>query len=157
MKSLHNASTPPTAGNAEVALERLFELAVVLGEFMERGLVERGLTRARARVIWQLHREGPVTQRALAEALGVTPRNITGLVDALTDDGFVVRGPHPSDRRASLISLTDKGSSVAAALRDEEQAFARLLFEGVPPEDLTAFLATLDHVLEWLRGPDGPP
>ncbi len=41
-----------------------------------------------------------MTQRALADALQVTPRNVTGLVDALADSGFVERAPHPTDRRA---------------------------------------------------------
>jgi len=90
---------------------------------MERGLVERGLTRARARVIWQLYHHGSVTQRELAQALGVTPRNVTGLIDVLAEDGFVARGPHPTDRRATVVTLTEKGSSVAATLHAEEQAF----------------------------------
>jgi DNA-binding MarR family transcriptional regulator len=49
---------------------------------LEKGLVERGLTRARAAVIWWLHERGPVTQRTLSEALRVSPRNVTGLLDA---------------------------------------------------------------------------
>jgi DNA-binding MarR family transcriptional regulator len=125
---------------------------VVLGEFMERGLVERGLTRARVRVIWQLFHHGSVTQRELAQALGVTPRNVTGLIDVLAEDGFVARGPHPTDRRATIVTLTEKGSSVAATLHEEEQAFARMMFEHLSGEELSNFVATLDQVLKWLRG-----
>ena len=44
--------------SATGALERLFELAVVLAEAMDRGLAERGLTRARAEVLWRLGRNG---------------------------------------------------------------------------------------------------
>jgi hypothetical protein len=49
---------------------RLFELTVRLGEEMEKGLVERGLTRARAAVIWQLHQRGPVTSGPSARPCG---------------------------------------------------------------------------------------
>ncbi|HEV3399799.1 MAG TPA: MarR family transcriptional regulator, partial [Actinomycetes bacterium] len=90
---------------------RLFQLTVRLGEEMEKGLVERGLTRARAAVIWQLHQQGPVTQRTLSQALRVSPRNITGLLDALEAGGYVARGRHPTDRRATLVSLTDEGAA----------------------------------------------
>jgi DNA-binding MarR family transcriptional regulator len=86
---------------ARGTLDRILELAVLLGDDMDRDLARRGLTGSRAHLVWELHRHGPSTQRTLAEALGVTPRAITGLVDALTDGGFVTREPHPSDRRAT--------------------------------------------------------
>ena len=54
-----------------------------MSEAMERDLAERGLTRARATMITYLHRLGPMRQRELAEALRVSPRNVTGLVDGL--------------------------------------------------------------------------
>ena len=45
----------------------------------------------------------------LSEALGVTARNVTTLVDALEDEQLVKRLAHPTDRRATLIELTPKG------------------------------------------------
>jgi DNA-binding MarR family transcriptional regulator len=47
-----------------------------------------------------------MTQRQLSEALQCSPRNVTGLVDALGSDGLAERGAHPTDRRASLVALT---------------------------------------------------
>jgi DNA-binding MarR family transcriptional regulator len=129
------------------ALEKLFALAVVTHQYMEQGMAVRGLTRARATVLWNLHQDGPMTQRALAEAIGVTPRNVTGLVDALESDGFVTRGAHPSDRRATLVSLTDKGAAVMNGLRGEYDQGAARLFEGVAAADLEGFVATVDHLL----------
>lgn len=80
------------------ALKRLFALAVLTSELMERGMLARGLTRAQASVLWALHQRGLITQRELADLIGVTPCNITGLVDALKGDGFAELGPHPTDR-----------------------------------------------------------
>ena len=80
--------------------------------------------------MWLLHQHGPSTQRELAEALGVSARNVTGLVDALVETGFVTRGPHPTDRRATLVSLTAHGAEVADRTgRRAGRAFARPLFE----------------------------
>ena len=137
--------------SATGALERLFELAVVLAEAMERGLAERGLTRARAEVLWRLGRQGPLTQRQLSQALQCTPRNVTGLVDALEADGFVRRGAHPTDRRATLVELTEQGRSAAAAMDAGYQQLAALLFADLTDADLTSFVATLDRVLSRLR------
>jgi DNA-binding MarR family transcriptional regulator len=158
MNYIHDEATLPSPAHAGIALERLFELAAVLGEFMERGLVERGADPgARQGDLAALPpRFGHPAQ--LAQALGVTPRNVTGLIDVLAEDGFVARGPHPSDRRATVVTLTEKGSSVAATLHAEEQAFARMMFGEVPAKDLSNFVATLDHVLGWLcgAGPTSP-
>lgn len=93
-------------------LDRVLELAVLLNDDMERDLARRGLTGSRAHLVWELNRHGPSTQQALAEALGVTPRAVTGLVDALADAGFVTREPHPGDRRATLVTFTNTQRSI---------------------------------------------
>jgi DNA-binding MarR family transcriptional regulator len=151
VKQLHNdVDTESTV--AHEALMRLFQLTVVLGEEMEKGLVERGLTRARAAVIWQLHQQSPVTQRTLSQALRVSPRNVTGLLDALEAGGYVTRGRHPTDRRATLVSLTEQGAAAAARLHADYQMGARVLLGGVSAADLATFVGVLDHVLDRLRG-----
>jgi DNA-binding MarR family transcriptional regulator len=143
--------TAPSAGDA---LARLFELTILLSDAMGQGLVERGLTRARATVIWQLHHQGPVTQRELSQALGTTPRNVTGLLDALEADGFVARERHPTDRRAIVVALTDRGRRASAMLHAEQQECASMLFGHIAPEELGAFVASLDRVLDTLRTAD---
>jgi DNA-binding MarR family transcriptional regulator len=140
VKSLHNQ-----------AIGRLFELTVVLGSLMERGLAERGLTRPRATVLWHLQQVGPVLQRELSQLLGVTPRNVTALVDALEAAGLVSREPHPRDRRATLVTLTERGHATAASLDADREAFAALLFDGVRRAELESFLATFETVLERLH------
>ena len=149
MKSLHGM--PEGTASASVSLDRLFELAEVLGAMMARGVAERGLTTARAGLLWALLHEGPVTQRALAARLGVTPRNVTGLLDALQADGLVAREAHPTDRRATLVSLTEKGRTVMAALRGGRNSMAAELFGDMPAAQLDAFQGGLEVVIERLR------
>lgn len=133
------------------AFERLFELAIVLGDAMERGLSERGLTRARAELLWRLHHQGPMTQRELSEALRCSPRNVTGLLDGLQADRFVARSPHPTDRRATVVTLTEQGSTTLARLNAEYQRGASDLFVDISAPDLHTFLNTLDQLLARLR------
>lgn len=49
------------------------------------------------------------TSGELAEHLGVTKQAASQLVDELEHKGYVVRGPHPRDARARLLTLTDRG------------------------------------------------
>ncbi|MEO5876292.1 MAG: MarR family transcriptional regulator [Streptosporangiaceae bacterium] len=129
----------------------MFELAVMTSEFMERGMAERGLSRARTSVLWALHQLGPVTQRELADVIGVTPRNITGLVDALEEDGFAARGKHPTDRRATLVALTAKGAETMTALSEEYRVGYTWLFDEIPAEDITAFISVACTVMDRIR------
>ncbi|WP_218001271.1 MarR family winged helix-turn-helix transcriptional regulator [Nocardia thailandica] len=150
MKSLHDNADRQAAASA--ATDKLFELTEVLGAMMERGMAERGLTQARARLLWQLHHHGPLTQRALADLLGVTPRNVTGLLDGLATDGYIERRPHPSDRRPTLVTLTHHGATFAETLRTQRNEMAAALLDGLTRDQVQSFFQTLDVVVGRLHG-----
>jgi DNA-binding MarR family transcriptional regulator len=133
------------------ALDRVLELTVLINDDMNQSLAKDGLTTARAHVLWVLAEHGPTTQRVLAEALAVTPRTVTSLVDAMTDAGLVTREPHPTDRRATLVTPTRRGARLAAAMKRDQDVFARLLFEGMPARRFDALVAGLDELLARLR------
>ena len=141
----------PTMKDRIAALDRVLEVAVLVNADMGRGLDERGLTVSRTHLLWELQQRGPSTQRELADALRVSPRNITGLVDALVATGFVVREPHPTDRRATLVHFTDQGADVVRTLEREQQEFAKLLFKGMSAAEFTGCVQGLDVVLHRLR------
>jgi DNA-binding MarR family transcriptional regulator len=132
-------------------LDRLLAVVMLLHRDATRTLARLGLTLPRTHVVWLLHNRGPMTQSALAEAIEVTPRNITGLVDGLVETGFVTREPHPGDRRATLVSLTDHGRSVLADMDRSHDEAAELLFGGMSEPDFRAFAAGLEHVFGRLK------
>ena len=140
---------PPS--EPERALDRIFELVVLLGEDMTRALARDDLTVARATLLWELRGRGPSTQRALADGLKVSARNVTGLVDALVATGFVVRRPHPTDRRATLVDLTEQGSRAVAAMEQGKRELAAVLFADMPAGRLACLEEGLDDVLDRLR------
>lgn len=129
-------------------LDKVFELASLLGDLMQTTLTERGLTTARAEVLLVLHHHGrPMVQRELSQALHCTPRHVTALVDALQANGWVTRGPHPTDRRATLVALTDQGTTAADRMDTERYDAAHALLGHLPAADLAGFVAVADHVL----------
>lgn len=137
--------------NHESALDQVLELALLVDADMTRGLAEQGLTPSRAHLLWELQQRGPSTQRDLAEALGVSARNVTGLVDALVDTGFVERTPHPADRRATLVAFTLHGATVAAGMAEGKEQFAELLFARMSDRRFAGLTAGLADVLTTLR------
>ena len=156
MNDIHNLEAIDCAAFPG-SLERVFAFAVTVDQYMQAGLAARGLSRARATVIWQLRRQGPTTQQQLARTIGVTARNITALVDGLAEAGFVRRDPHPDDRRAVLVRLTDDGLAVTDRLTADYESAAARLFTGLPAEQVQQFLTMLGTVGDRLSalGPQG--
>jgi DNA-binding MarR family transcriptional regulator len=136
----------------EATLDRILELTVLLGRDMADFLAREGLTESRVHLLWQLQQRGPCTQATLAADLHVTPRTITALIDGLVATGFVTREPHPSDRRATLVTFTERGHTTAQALLDDHRRLARQLFADMPDDAFDRFDAGLLHVLTRLRG-----
>lgn len=128
-------------------LDKLLHLSSLMSSDLSRFEQESGLTAARIHLLWTLGHSGPSTQQALATALEVTPRNVTGLVDGLVASGHVTREPHPTDRRATLVTPTELGERTIRELRDSHADLARQLFGGVPDRRLAAFESTLDETI----------
>jgi DNA-binding MarR family transcriptional regulator len=133
------------------ALDQLLELAILMNADMTQSLAKDGLTVARAHLLWELHQCGPSTQRVLAQALDVSPRNVTGLVDGLVATGFVARQPHPTDRRATLVSFTEQGARTVKEMDNGHKQLAESLFSEIPDKQFDALVEGLDVVLAQLR------
>jgi DNA-binding MarR family transcriptional regulator len=106
-----------------------------------------GINFARLQLLRALHCGGPAIMRDLGTQLGATPRNMTALVDALEEAQLVVRRPHPTDRRATLIELSPLGAREA-----EEGLGPRLdvmseIFASLSPAERDQFSATMNKLM----------
>ena len=132
-------------------LDRLLEVSELFQKDMANAFAGTPLTPARTRLLWELAATGPSTQHALADRLEVSPRNITGLVDALEAGGYVTRAQHPNDRRAIIVSLA---ASAEAFMHDMQRDHAELsaeLLGAVAPEDRDALLRGIEAITGRLR------
>lgn len=148
MKYHHYMAVPKKYG---AALDQVLELTVLLNNDMTQSLARDGLTGSRAHLLWELNQRGPSTQRVLADALDVSARNITGLVDGLVATGFVTREPHPTDRRATLVSFTEHGAAVTREMEEGHRELAGQLFADMPAAQFDCFGRGLVDVLDRLR------
>jgi DNA-binding MarR family transcriptional regulator len=140
-----------------VAFAKAFELAERIGGLLRDGLAERGLTPARAGLLLVLHdTDRPLVQRELAQHLDCTPRHVTALVDVLERDGFVGRTGHPTDRRATLVQLTDRGRDAAEWMTTERRTAAQELLGDLAPAQLAGFVAVADRLIAGLAASRTP-
>ena len=79
----------------------------------------------------------------LSEELGVTPRNITALVDALEEEDMVRRRPHPTDRRATFVELTAEGAQLCRGAFTEHVGAVSELFNDLSVADQEALVRLL--------------
>ncbi|MBT2483788.1 MULTISPECIES: MarR family winged helix-turn-helix transcriptional regulator [unclassified Microbacterium] len=119
-------------------LDRLLQIGDLFQRDMARAFEGTGLTTARVHLLWMLQHAGPSTQQTLARLCEVTPRNITGLVDALEQSGHVRRNPHPTDRRAVLVELTDSAAEIMTRMQREHAELNDTLRASVDPDDRAA-------------------
>lgn len=109
------------------------------------------------------HRQGPagtcrhgggsasLRVKDLAEALRIAPRSATEVVDLLEQKGLVERVPDPSDRRATLVALTPRGTGLRERVREDRRRESEEYFSRLATEDRVE----LERLLRLLTA-DGP-
>ncbi|WP_420750426.1 MarR family winged helix-turn-helix transcriptional regulator [Rhodococcus sp. O3] len=111
---------------------------------VEEVLKPFGLTFARYELLTLLHftRQGALPMAKASARLQVHPTSVTNAVDRLESAGLVRRTPHPSDRRATLVELTDDGRALAIAATEKlnTEVFSR---PGIPDDQLEPLLRIL--------------
>jgi DNA-binding MarR family transcriptional regulator len=110
---------------------------------------------ARLRLLYELHCNGPQRMTDLADSLGVTPRNVTALVDALEADDMVRRGGHATDRRVTVIEITGGSTTVEKQMEALRREIGSL-FDGISAADRAAFERVLSKIEARLEPRDVP-
>ncbi|NUP00302.1 MAG: MarR family transcriptional regulator [Nonomuraea sp.] len=99
----------------------------------------RGLSSGAMDILLRLSTaDGGVSIGELAQAAGVSSRNVTGLVDTLERDGLARRVQDSRDRRSVLAEITPDGRAWIEAFRKPSQMAMRALFHGFSDAELTA-------------------
>lgn len=114
-------------------------------------LQDCGLTYARMRLLGTLHCNGPQIMSDISDCLGVTRRNVTALVDALEEESLVRRVPHPTDRRATVIELTEQGEEKANSMYSGYREAVSELFVGLSEDERHELIRLLGSLREALR------
>ena len=115
---------------------------------VEAELRPLGLTFARYEVLMllQFSRLGALPVSKIGNRLQVHPTTVTNSVDRLEAGGLVVRQAHPSDRRITLVELTDLGRRTADnATRALNRVFATPGLSAAKTRRLVGLLTELRH------------
>ena len=90
--------------------------------------------------------EDGVRQKALVEELDISPAAVSELVSKLEKDEYVTREVDQSDKRATLIKLTDLGKARAAELADERNERFSKAFTALTDKEKDQLLKLLEKL-----------
>ncbi|MEV6218262.1 MarR family transcriptional regulator [Nocardia sp. NPDC051833] len=111
--------------------ELLMQVARTLRRRWAAAYAPMGLTPHQARALRVAGEHDGLRLSAVAEALRISPRSATEVVDVLERADLVTRRPDPTDRRATLVAVTALGARTldtlsAARTKEADDFFARL-------------------------------
>jgi DNA-binding MarR family transcriptional regulator len=119
----------------ETLAEAFWSAARRLRHLTHDTVVPFGITPGQARALSVLRRHGEMRLSDLADHLRIVPRSTTEVIDALQAQGLVERSPDPADRRATLVTLTAAGTSIAEGVRAARAAEADAFFGRISDAD----------------------
>jgi len=147
--------TDPTTPSAPTFMDPAMMPWVLVSELywmsyklLERRMYELGVSASQARVLAVLHHAGaPMKPSAVALVLFQETQSITGIVNRIESNGWVVRTPDPDDRRAIGLALTDAGRAVAQqVIGISEKLYSELFDAALSDADRRAVVNALRKV-----------
>lgn len=92
------------------------------------------LSGARLRLLMEVWKAERMRMNELAAVMDLKPRTITDFVNALEEDGLIQRTGDPTDRRATILSLTDKAKPHIRTIRSISAEISEKLMEKLTVE-----------------------
>lgn len=115
--------------------------------FMDR-IAALGLAPQHAGILRILRMCPGLSQRALAERLGMLPSRLVAVMDELEEKGLVERRQDPEDRRTHALFMTDAGTQVSQAISEIGQAHEVAFCAGLSADEKAQLTKLLSKIAE---------
>ena len=136
------------------AARQLLALFPVMGQVWATAVREGGGgSLGRFKTLGILESRGPVRAGELASLCGTTPSAMTDVIEGLVAEGHVRRIDDPSDRRAVVVELTDKGHAERERVGELMTTAMVRVFDGVGAEQKTRLRTAIADLNEILVSP----
>lgn len=124
-------------------LTAVTRLGVVQTRAIAHAARDAGISSTSYAILVEVAHDGWVTNGQIARRLAMSTGGVTPALDRLERGGLLQRKPNPSDRRSSIVSVTDRGHEALRELGDAVAAHLRAVIDELDP-------ATRDVVLRFL-------
>lgn len=110
-----------------------------LSRYYNQQLASKDLSVTKAMLLIELPEKGARNPRTLAHNLNLENSSMSGLLDRMEKQGLLKRQRDPGDRRAILISLTERGRQAREEIKASVEALDLKMQELLSVEDIRNF------------------
>lgn len=108
------------------------QLAKTFSKALNKRAAALGFSQGQFPILLELWNEDGLTQRQLLDRVDVEQATLANTLARMERDGLIVRKPHPRDRRAQVIELTERArelelQAISASRATDETVLAGLL------------------------------
>lgn len=111
-------------------------------------LSQEGITLRQWEVLAWLSCNGCGSQAQLADALGIEPHTLAGVLNRMVRDGFLERKSCDRDRRKNLIRPTPRAESIWSRVTHRCHLVRDQALQGIPAEELETFRRVCERIRE---------
>lgn len=116
----------------------------IIAEAMENEFRPYHMTRSQWIALHYIFNNDHITQRKLAEKMGIKEPSVVRLLQKLELDGLLYRSVSSEDKRIKQLELSVKGSEVYHELLPIAEKFMNNVIEGISEEDLQTFMKVME-------------
>lgn len=124
-------------------------LSHTLKKRMNANMQSLGLTGVQSRIMHYILvkcADGPVFQRDVESAFGMSRSTATGILQLMEKNGLILRKSVASDARLKSLVPTDKAAHLDAQIGESLRQTEQRLTEGLSDEQIAQFLETVAHM-----------
>ena len=118
-----------------------------LADSLEKRMNHYNITRSQWIALYYIKNNNMITQKQLADKMSLKEPSVVRLLDKMELYGWVNRISSNDDKRMKFLVLTDSGKEIETAMLDVAEKFKSDVLNGISPEDLDVFKATLNKML----------
>jgi DNA-binding MarR family transcriptional regulator len=112
------------------------QMVLLMRHFEPEAWLDLNLTIVQFKSLCFIDSQASTNLKNLANALGVTPPSVTGIVDRLVEQGLVSRGENPDNRRMQMLRTTEAGKVLLNKLVSSRMDMVTRILNQMETKDL---------------------
>lgn len=102
-------------------------------------------------ILMELFNEDGLTQAELVQRIDVEQPTLVRTLDRMERDGFIIKSPSPTDRRATYIHLTEKAKGTKSLLDHSARQLNTQALSGFTEEEQKELRQYINRILQNLK------
>ncbi|STZ76590.1 MarR family winged helix-turn-helix transcriptional regulator [Bergeriella denitrificans] len=139
-------------GNPPAVSYNIGRLDRAVSRRLAEALKPVGVSLPQFTMLSHLERRGATANAALAARSFISPQAANQIVNTMMAHGWVAKRGAPNHGRMVLIDLTDEGREVYRRCMSAAEECEEKMLRGLTPESVMMFKATVQRLLDNLRG-----